>query len=83
VQVIDHLLATPEPEGPIEVIPPQVKGPVPLERPWALHEFADPELQALTAGQKLLLRMGPVNQRRVKGKLEEIRRLVTTPSPGR
>jgi hypothetical protein len=31
----------------------------------------------LSAGQRTLLRMGPVNQRRLKAKLAEIRRLVT------
>jgi hypothetical protein len=54
----------------------EIKGPVQPERPWVLYEFADPDLQSLSAGQRLLLRMGPVNERRVKAKLEEIRRLV-------
>jgi hypothetical protein len=42
-----------------------------------LYEFADPKLQALTSGQKLLLRMGSVNERRVKSRLAEIRQMVT------
>jgi len=83
VEVIDHLLATPQPEGPLEVRMTEIKGPVQPERPWVLYEFADPALQSLSVGQKMLLRMGPVNARRVKAKLAEIRRLVTTAAPTR
>jgi hypothetical protein len=82
VEVIDLLLATPEPAGPVKVHLPPINGPVQPERPWVLYEFEDPALQALAAGQKVLLRMGPVNERRMKAKLGEIRRLVTaTPAP--
>lgn len=78
VQVIDQLLATPQPKGPLKVHLPTITGPVQPERPWVLYEFDDPELQSLTAGQKILLRMGPVNERRVKAKLAELRRLLTS-----
>jgi hypothetical protein len=37
------------------------------------YEFADPELSALSSGQKALVRMGPENARRVKAKLRELR----------
>jgi len=47
VEVIDHLLATPTPVQPIT-----------LARPHVLYEFADAELESLSSGQKLLLRMG-------------------------
>jgi len=77
VEVIDHLLATPEPNGPLKVRMPEIRGPVQPERPWVLYEFADPALESLSSGQKILLRMGPVNERRMKAKLAEIRRLVT------
>lgn len=50
VEVIDHLVATPMPDGPIVLV-----------RPNVLYEFADPELEALSSGQKLMLRMGPNN----------------------
>lgn len=66
VEVIDHLLATPE-----------VAGPVKLNRPWVMYEFADPALEARSAGQKTLIRMGNANAARVKAKLREIRRQVT------
>lgn len=62
VAVIDHLLATPEPEEPIRLVQPHV-----------LYEFADPGLEALSSGQKLLLRMGPDRAARVKTVLESIR----------
>lgn len=77
VEVIDQLLATPEVNGPLKVHLPSIKGPVQPERPWVLYEFDDPALQALSAGQKLLLRTGPVNQRRIKARLAEFRQLVT------
>jgi hypothetical protein len=63
IEVIDQLLATPE-----------VAGPIALVRPNVLYEFADPDLEALTGGQKALLRMGPDNARIVKDKLRAIRK---------
>jgi hypothetical protein len=62
VAVIDHLLATPQPQEPIRLVQPHV-----------LYEFADPELEALSSGQKLLLRMGPDHAARIKALLKEIR----------
>ncbi|MAT65542.1 MAG: hypothetical protein CMN57_07835 [Gammaproteobacteria bacterium] len=66
VEVIDHLLATPE-----------VSDPVRLTRPHVLYQYADPELESLSAGQKTLIRMGADNARRVKAKLREIRARLT------
>lgn len=83
VEVIDLLLATPEVDGPLKVHLPQINGPVQPERPWVLYEFDDPALQSLSAGQKILVRIGPVNERRMKAKLEEIRRLITASTPRR
>jgi hypothetical protein len=60
--VIDELLATPE-----------VTEPVRLIKPEAYYLYADEELESLTAGQKVLIRMGPANAARVKAKLVEIR----------
>jgi hypothetical protein len=65
VEVIDHLLVTPEIEGPIR-----------LAKPWIMYEFADPALEARSAGQKTLIRMGAANQQRVKAKLREFRRQI-------
>ena len=62
VEVIDHLAATPMPEGPILLV-----------RPNVLYEFADPDLEALSSGQKLLLRMGPSNAATIKRLLLKLR----------
>jgi len=77
VEVIDLLLATPETDAPLQVRLPPIEGPVRPERPWVLYEFVDPNLQSLASGQRALLRMGWVNERRVKTRLAEVRRLVT------
>jgi len=62
VAAIDNMLATPDVSGPIKLVQPNV-----------LYQFADPRLEALSAGQKALLRMGPENAARIKAKLEKIR----------
>lgn len=62
VAVIDHLLETPDVSGPVEVV-----------RPHVLYEYADPELEALSAGQKLLIRIGPDNRAAVREFLVELR----------
>lgn len=74
VAVIDHLLATPVQAGVLAVTLVQVKGPVESLQPWVRYEFADPALEALSAGQKILLRIGPVNHRRLQAKLQQIRK---------
>lgn len=70
VEVIDHLLATPEIQGPIELVQPKV-----------FYEFADPKLERLSAGQKVLIRMGNENAAIVKRKLRELRAHLTGSSP--
>jgi len=74
VEVIDLLVATPEPREPVAVRLPSIQGPVQPQRPWLLYEFADPAQQALPAGSQLMLRMGPENQRRLKVRLLLLRR---------
>lgn len=78
VEVIDHLLRAPEPAPPLQVRLTEVKGEVPSQRPWVRYEFADADLEALSAGQKMLVRMGLANERRLKAQLAELRRLVGT-----
>ncbi len=78
VAVIDHLLQAPEPEGPVRVRLTEVKGEVSSTRPWVRYEFADPQLQALSSGQKIMVRMGLVNERRLKARLKALRALVAT-----
>ena len=67
VEVIDHLLATPDVQGPIELV-----------RPKVFYQFADPDLEALSAGQKILVRIGHDNAVRVKAKLGELRKALAT-----
>ena len=55
LQAIDVLLASPD-----------VKYPIPLEQPSVMYQFADPALEELPAAQKLMLRLGPDNQQRIK-----------------
>jgi len=78
VAVLDHLLAAPQPAQPVAVQLVQVEGEVPSTRPWVRYEFADPQLQALSSGQKILVRMGPDNARRLHAVLAELRRRVAT-----
>ena len=66
IDVIDNLLATPE-----------VPAPIALVQPHVLYAFANPDLEALSAGQKIMLRMGTNNAAQVRAKLRELRRLLT------
>ena len=65
VEVIDHLLLTPEPDEPIRLV-----------RPHVLYEFADANLEALSSGQKLMLRMGAEHAERIKQVLRDLRALI-------
>jgi hypothetical protein len=62
VVLIDHLLETPD-----------VPGPVYLTKPEAVYLFEEPALEAMSAGQKILVRMGSANAAIVKEKLTEIK----------
>lgn len=73
VQVLDHLIATPVQTGPLAVTLVEVKGEVPSTRPWVRYEFADPALQSMSAGQKMLVRTGAENHQRLRAKLVDIR----------
>jgi hypothetical protein len=72
IQVIDHLLATPD-----------VKDPVALAQPNVQYEYADPKLEARSAGQKVLMRMGSVNAIAVKAKLRALRARLAQHKPAR
>ena len=71
VEVIDHLLAAPEAKGQPKLVAPHV-----------LFEYADPDLEERSIGQKILVRVGPENEARLKAKLREIRAAVTSTSTG-
>ena len=72
IDVIDHLLTAPELQDPIALVQPGVQ-----------YEFADPKLEARSAGQKVLMRMGRDNARVVKDKLRELRRELLAQQPGK
>lgn len=65
VQVIDHLLETPD-----------IRGPVALTQPGLRYEYADPSIESRSAGQKILIRMGSENAAVVKEKLGQLRAAV-------
>ena len=69
VAVIDHLLATPDVEDPIKVV-----------RPHVLYEFADMDVESLSSGRKLLIRMGNEHTGRIKTTLRELRLLIAEPN---
>jgi hypothetical protein len=62
IALIDHLLATPD-----------VSGPVALVQPNVMYRYADPALEALSPGQKTLIRMGPANEALLKTRLQEVK----------
>ena len=77
VAVIDHLLATPAAREGLGVKLTEVKGPIASARPWVRYEFSDATLESLSSGQKMMVRIGPDNQARLKVKLQEFRRQIT------
>jgi hypothetical protein len=76
VAVIDHLLAAPEPAGPVRLHLTEVRGEVPSVRPWVRYEYDDPALESLSSGQKMMVRVGLVNERRLKARLRAVRSAV-------
>jgi len=69
IEVIDHLLAA-----------PQVTDPIYLTQPKALYLFADPDMEALSAGRKILIRCGPENAIQIKSILRDYRKELATKS---
>lgn len=63
IEIIDHLLTA-----------PQVVDPVYLIQPKALYLFADPDMEELSAGRKILVRCGPENAIRIKSILRDYRK---------
>ena len=66
LQVIDHLLQTPDIAQPARLVQPSV-----------VYKYEDPRIESLSSGQKLLIRMGPTNGGAIKAKLREIRSALT------
>ncbi|MDQ0011137.1 hypothetical protein J2T07_003347 [Luteibacter jiangsuensis] len=65
VEVIDHLLAAPEPKGNQQLIPAK-EG----------YVYANPALEQLSVGQKFMMRVGPENEGKLKTKLRALREAV-------
>ena len=83
VEVLDQMIAAPVPAAPVELKLTEVKGPIPSTTPWLRYEFADPSLEALSAGQKMMIRLGPDQQQRMKLKLVELRSRLTATTAAR
>jgi hypothetical protein len=70
IEVLGHLLETPE-----------VQGPVRLVKPEAVYLYEDEALESLSAGQKILLRIGPENAAIVRARLAAILAAISAPLP--
>jgi hypothetical protein len=66
VEVVEHMLD-------FRAVPDSAA----LVRPRVFYEFVDPDLEALSAGHKLLMRMGPRNAATLQAKLREFRDALT------
>jgi hypothetical protein len=64
--VIDHVLAAPEAQEPLR-----------LMRPKVYYVYADQQLEALSAGQKIMVRIGQANAARIKSWLQRLRVALT------
>jgi len=62
IRAIDNLLAAPDATNDMILV-----------RPKVYYEFADPALEKLPATQKLMIRMGPQHEQRVKTSLRSLR----------
>lgn len=70
VEAIDDLLAAPAATAPVRLVQPKV-----------LYLYQSEELEARSAGQKIMLRMGNENAARIKAKLREIRAEIVHRTP--
>ncbi len=70
IEVLEHLMQTPRPGGEPVVLPSE-----------AIFIFADIELESLSGGQKLLLRLGSDQSSIVRDKIEELHRLLADAPP--
>ena len=66
VEVLDDLLDAPD-----------IKEPVKLLQPKVLYQYADPDLEELSIGQRILMRTGSKNEARLKVWLVEIKQALS------
>lgn len=62
IQALDNLLDT-----------PVIKEPIKLVQPSVYYQFADPDLEERSIGQRILMRIGNRNAERIKVRLREIK----------
>lgn len=71
IEALDDLLAT-----------PTIKPPVAVAQPRVLYTYADAELEARSAGQRIIMRLGAENAQQLKAVLTKIRAEVLSRAPG-
>jgi hypothetical protein len=62
IETLDNLLET-----------PVIKEPIKLVQPNVLYQFADPDLEERSIGQRMLMRTGSKNEEKIRDKLREIK----------
>ncbi|HEY4294140.1 DUF3014 domain-containing protein [Luteibacter sp.] len=70
IEVIDHLLAAPEPKGILQLIPAK-EG----------YVYANPDDEQLSVGQKFMIRVGSANEAKLKAKLRALREAILADAP--
>jgi hypothetical protein len=70
IAVIDDMLLAPRPPEPVALV-----------RPKVMYEYADPDLEARSAGQKLLMRMSLPEAAEVKERLRALRAALIAAAP--
>ncbi|MDO4683029.1 MAG: DUF3014 domain-containing protein [Lautropia sp.] len=71
MMAIDDMLSAREPASPIELVQPKV-----------LYRFEDPELEALSAGRKIMIRVGPDHAERLRNVLSRLKAEMVRRPPG-
>jgi hypothetical protein len=70
VTAIDLLIGAPQPAAPVRLV-----------RPKVFWEYADPALEQASAGEKLMVRIGPAHASSVREKLTVVRALLVAAPP--
>ena len=68
---LDDMMDAPRPTGPIRLVQPKV-----------LYRFEDDHLENLSAGQKIMIRVGPDNAARLRKVLARVRAAIAAHDPG-
>ncbi|MDO4636454.1 MAG: DUF3014 domain-containing protein [Lautropia sp.] len=68
---LDDMIQAPQPTGPIRLVQPKV-----------LYRYADEDLESLSAGQKIMIRIGAENAARLRQVLVRVRAAIAAHDPG-